>query len=146
MPARRPRPQVSLEAFLRGFVAALALKQRPRFRADAGVLDRALAGTVRDCAKAAERVRIEFAFRLREDALSAEAPALRRALDALEREGILRPPGAGENEYEILLDKRDAVAILTDLDLPIPLFERASNAFRRRQEMAKIRALVRRRP
>ena len=142
MPPRKPRPRVSLEDFLHGLVAVLSLKGRPRFRAEKGVLDAALAGTVTDCAKALHRVRVDLDFRLRPDSLSAKESQLRRALMEMEDEGILRSPSEGENEYEILLGQREAIRILDVLDLPIPLFERAANAFRRRHEMAKLRSLV----
>lgn len=142
MPPRKPRPAVSLDEFLRGLIAVLSLKGRPKFRADTGILDAALAGTIEDSAKVIDRVRVDLAFRLRPNALAGRDSNLRRTLRTLEDEGILRAPQPGELEYEIMLGQREAIKILDVLDLPIPLFERAANAFRRRHEMMKIRSLV----
>jgi hypothetical protein len=142
MPPRKPRPEVPLEDFLAGFVAVLALKGRPRLRSEPGVLDRALAGTVADCAKVAERLRLAFGFRLRVDALRRPDSNLSMAFRALEARGLLVPPGPGQSEYEIPLGRHEAIEVLNGLPWRLELFERAANAFRRRQVMAGLHALA----
>jgi len=122
--------------FLVGLFAVLALKGRLSWRAEHGVLDRALAETMEAVSDVAEKLRVRPRFRLAGDSLARPASNLARALSQMEHEGVIRIDGG---ELAVILSEAQAYVELEALPFPLAFAERAAKTFAKRHAVARIR-------